>query len=205
MKHSIVRIMILSALILLLHMGSGQRENRPAAGVFALETAPDVESAFEASFPQSDVSGQVFKTEHVWDARVTIGEMLRVGASKRGERRVIPITGGTFKGPKIEGEVLPLGEDWQLVRPDGDTELYARYLLKTNDGHLIQVINRVLMHMPSGAGKGQPYVRSVLDLEAPAGSPYEYLNHGIFLGTLTVPPSKPGEKPAVVIGVHRVL
>ena len=78
-----------------------------------------------------------FKTELVWEAKVKIASMITVGQSKRGERRVIPITGGTFKGPKIKGEVLPGGEDWQLVRPDGDTELYARYLLKTDDGHVI--------------------------------------------------------------------
>ena len=75
-----------------------------------------------------------FKTELMWKANVKIGTMINVGESKRGTRRVIPITGGTFSGPKINGEVLPGGEDWQLVRPDGDTELYARYLMKTDDG-----------------------------------------------------------------------
>jgi hypothetical protein len=111
-----------------------------------------------------------FKTEFVFEAKVKIGSMINVGESKRGVRRVIPITGGTFSGPKIKGEVLPGGEDWQLVRPDGDTELYARYLLKTDDGHVIQIINQVLMHMGTpGAGF---YSRSVIDLEAPNKSPY---------------------------------
>lgn len=144
-----------------------------------------------------------FKTEFMWDAKVKIGNTINVGESKRGVRRVIPITGGSFSGPKIKGEVLPGGEDWQLVRPDGDTELYARYLLKTDDGHVIQIINRALMHM------GTPiegfYCRSVLDLEAPNDSPYDYLNHAIFLGTLEVPRVKPGEEPYVIIGVYKVL
>ncbi|HEY9123023.1 MAG TPA: DUF3237 domain-containing protein [Bacteroidales bacterium] len=141
-----------------------------------------------------------FKTEFVWEAKVKIAGMINVGQSKRGERRVIPITGGTFKGPKIKGEVLPGGEDWQLVRPDGDTELYARYLLKTDDGYVIQVINRALIH----AGK-EFYCKSVLDLEAPTNSPYEYLNHAIFIGTLNVPPLKQGEEPYVIIGVYKLL
>ena len=38
-------------------------------------------------------------------------------------------------------------------------------------------------------------VRSVIDLEAPHGSPYEYLNHAIFFGTLTQPTLKQGESP----------
>ena len=100
---------------------------------------------------------------------------------------------------------MPGGEDWQLTRPDGYTELYARYLLKTHDDHLIQVINRVLMHFPPEGEEGGPYIRSVIDLEAPTDSPYEYLNHAIFLGTLTQPIPEPGEEPYVVIGVYRVL
>lgn len=145
------------------------------------------------------------KTEHLFDARVEIAGMIMVGDSKYGTRRVIPITGGSFEGPKIKGEVLPGGEDWQLVRPDGDTELYARYLLKTSDGVVIQVTNRVLMHMPKAGEKPASFFKSVIDFEAPNNSPYDYLNHGIFLGTLEMPRSKPGDKPAVVIGVYQVL
>lgn len=146
-----------------------------------------------------------FKTEFMWDAKVKIGNMIMVGESKRGIRRVIPITGGTFEGTNIKGEVLPGGEDWQLVRPDGDTELYARYLLKTNDGHVIQVINQVTIHMPKDGEKGSPYTKSVLDFEAPNNSPYAYLNHAIFLGTLKMPALQPGEEPYVIIGVYKVL
>ena len=144
-----------------------------------------------------------FMTEFMWDAKVKITGMINVGESKRGVRRVIPITGGTFSGPKIKGEVLPGGEDWQLVRPDGDTELYARYLLKTDDGHVIQVINNALIH--TDAKTKAFYCKSVLDLEAPQNSPYDYLNHAIFIGTLNMPALKQGEEPYVIIGVYKLL
>jgi hypothetical protein len=144
-----------------------------------------------------------FKTEFMWDAKVKIAGMINVGESKRGVRRVIPITGGTFSGPKIKGEVLPGGEDWQLVRPDGDTELYARYLLKTDDGHVIQVINNALIH--TDAKTKAFYCKSVLDLEAPQDSPYDELNHAIFIGTLNMPTLKPGEEPYVISGVYKLL
>lgn len=160
----------------------------------------------------SMVSGQApdngtekFKTEFAWNAKVKISGMINVGPSKQGTRRIIPITGGTFEGPKIKGEVLPIGADWQLVRPDGDTELNARYLLKTHDGYVIQVINRVLMHMPAKGETGTMYAKSVIDLEAPTNSPYDYLNHSIFLGTLEMPKLQPGEEPYVIIGVYRLL
>lgn len=142
-----------------------------------------------------------FKTEHLWNAKVKISQMINVGKSKYGTRRVIPITGGTFEGSKIKGVVLPGGEDWQLVRPDGDTELYARYLLKTEDGVVIQVTNRALMHSSSTGF----YTKSVIDLEAPIDSPYEYLNHAIILGTLEMPMLKQGEDPYVIIGFYKVL
>jgi hypothetical protein len=153
------------------------------------------------------VAGQYkdFKTELMWEAKVKIANTINVGESKRGVRRVIPITGGTFSGPKIKGEVLPGGEDWQLVRPDGDTELNARYLLKTDDGIVIQVINQALMHAPAKGEEGGFYVKSVIDLEAPTDSKYNYLNHAIFLGTLTIPQLKPGEEPYVIIGVYKLL
>lgn len=146
-----------------------------------------------------------FKAEHLWDARVKIAKNIVVGDSKRGFRQVIPITGGDFSGARITGEVLPGGEDWQLIRADGDVELNARYLLKTNDGYVIQVINQALIHNFSKEEKKPPYIKSVIDLEAPNNSPYDYLNHAIFIGTLEMPKMKAGEDPYVVIGVYRLL
>jgi Protein of unknown function (DUF3237). len=154
---------------------------------------------------QNEELHKEFKTEFMWNANVKIANVINVGDSKYGSRRVIPITGGTFKGPNIKGEVLPGGEDWQLTRPDGDTELNARYLLKTDDGVVIQVINRALIHMPKEGEKGAPYIKSVLDFEAPVNSNYSYLNHAIFIGTLNMPQLKPGEEPYVIIGVYKVL
>jgi len=144
-----------------------------------------------------------FKTEFIWEAKVKIANTVTLGESKRGVRRVIPITGGTFAGPQIKGEILSGGEDCQLVRPDGDTELSARYLLKTDDGYIIQVVNKALIHTDIKVNAF--YCKSVIDLEAPTNSPYDYLNHAIFIGTLKMPELKPGEEPYVVIGVYQLL
>ena len=154
---------------------------------------------------EADAAHPALRAEHIFDETVTIGDLLNIGKSKDGERRLIPITGGTFEGPDIRGIVVPGGADLQLTRPDGDTEFNARYTLKTNDGVLIQVINRVLFHPPKNKDdKTGPYTRSVLEFEAPSDSPYDWLNHAIFLGTLTVPQPMPKDKPYVVIGVYRL-
>jgi len=60
-----------------------------------------------------------------------------IGASPSGQRRIVPIEGGDFKGPKLRGMVLPGGADWMLVRPDGVAQINVRMTLQTDDGDLI--------------------------------------------------------------------
>ncbi|MFE4228101.1 DUF3237 domain-containing protein [Arthrobacter sp. NPDC056886] len=77
---------------------------------------------------------------------VTVGEPIDVGPTPEGHRRVIPITGGTVLGPAFNGRVLPGGADYQLLRSATLTELDARYVLETDDGHRIFVHNTALRH-----------------------------------------------------------
>jgi hypothetical protein len=78
----------------------------------------------------------------LYTSSVQVGPPMIVGGIPHGERRIIPIQGGSFEGPKLSGKVLPGGADWQIIRPDGVAELEARYTLQTNDGALIYVLNR---------------------------------------------------------------
>ncbi len=129
--------------------------------------------------------------EFVFEARVAVAPPLVVGESSRGLRRIIPILGGSIEGPRLSGEVLQGGADWQYVRPDGVLSLEARYTIRAADGALIQVINRALRHGPPEVmerifrGETVPpdkyYFRSVAEFEAPRG-PHEWLNRGIFVG-----------------------
>ena len=47
-------------------------------------------------------------------------------AQDLGARRIVPVTGGTFEGPKLKGTALSGGGDWILRRPDGANELNVR-------------------------------------------------------------------------------
>ena len=69
-----------------------------------------------------------------------------IGAGPAGERRIVPILGGRIAGPRLEGDILPGGADYQLIRPDGVTEIEARYALRLKDGALVYVVNRGLRH-----------------------------------------------------------
>ena len=71
-----------------------------------------------------------------------------LGNTGKGVRKVVPITGGTFEGPNIKGNVIPGGYDWQLLRFDEIVEVDARYMLQTDGGDLITLHNTGLRHGP---------------------------------------------------------
>jgi hypothetical protein len=89
--------------------------------------------------------------EFIFDARVTVGAPQELGDIGKGRRRIVPITGGDFAGPALDGEVLPGGADCQVLRSDGVAELEARYTLRATDGALIYVRNHALRHGSSEA------------------------------------------------------
>lgn len=127
---------------------------------------------------------EIPSVEHVMTVRATIDAPVVMGKTPFGQRRVIAITGGTFDGPNLKGTIMPGGEDWQLVRDDGVTELDARYALRTDDGTIIRVHNQVLLNPPpEGVAGAKQYVRSSVRFEAPVGQ-YDWLNKAVFVGTL---------------------
>ena len=134
------------------------------------------------------------RRELSYEALVTIAPAVEIGPSSRGTRRYIPITGGTFQGPRIKGVVLSGGADWQLQRPDGTTEIDALYSMKADDGAVIIVRNRGLI------SKGGAYFRTIPEFEAPVG-PHDWLNQAVFVGSVSGAP-QPG---AVIIRVFQVL
>jgi Protein of unknown function (DUF3237) len=78
---------------------------------------------------------------HTADLHVLIAPPIAIGETHEGLRRVIPIIGGTIKGPRLSGTVLAAGADYQLIRSDGYTTLEARYVVRLDDGVLIYVVN----------------------------------------------------------------
>ena len=69
--------------------------------------------------------------QYIFSARVTVDRPLDVSDVGKGGRRIVPITGGEFSGPRLRGTVLSGGADWQVLRDDGVAELEARYSLQT--------------------------------------------------------------------------
>lgn len=118
--------------------------------------------------------GTMPQLEFVMQLKVTLGEAYTVGDTPRGRRMVVPITGGTFSGPQLQGTIVPGGADWQLVSADGKrTELEAIYSIETDDGHYIHIRNRGII--------APGYFKAAPQFEAPADSPYGWLNNALFV------------------------
>lgn len=83
-----------------------------------------------------------------FEVRAQVGEPLDLGEVAHGRRRIIQILGGTFEGPDFKGRVLPGGADWQMIQPDGFSELDTRYALETDAGEVVYVQNFGLRHAP---------------------------------------------------------
>jgi Protein of unknown function (DUF3237) len=77
-----------------------------------------------------------------------LAAIVNLGRTPYGERRIIDITGGTVRGPKLQGRILPGGADWQIVRSDGAADIQARYTIETDAGARILVTSDGLRHGP---------------------------------------------------------
>ena len=70
------------------------------------------------------------------------------GPARHGERRFVPILSGTVVGPELNGQLVEGGVDWQVQRADGATDISAHYVIRLNDGALVEVQSDGLRHGP---------------------------------------------------------
>jgi hypothetical protein len=128
--------------------------------------------------------------EHVFSMDVQAAPPVELGARGQGLRRMIPIVGGTVRGPRLSGRILP-GADWQVVHGDGLTILEAHHPIEADDGARIEFVNRGVRNASpeiarrlSAGEEVDPrsyYFRSAASFSAPAG-PHAWLNGALFVG-----------------------
>ena len=54
----------------------------------------------------------------VYRLEAALGDPLDLGDVSQGRRRIVPLTGGAFTGPQLNGKLLPgASADWQTPRP----------------------------------------------------------------------------------------
>lgn len=94
-----------------------------------------------------------------------------------GTRLIVPVTGGTFTGPKLSGKVLDVGADWITRRDDDVSELDVRITLETADDALIYLSYQGMIRRADG----ETYWKMVPMFETAAES-YDWLEQSLFIG-----------------------
>jgi hypothetical protein len=153
--------------------------------------------------------------QYVFTLHVDLAPPLDFGSTFSGDRRFIPIVGARVEGPRLKGEILPGGGDWNAVRPDGVVHVLAKYAIRADDGILIDIHNEgygrasqsdmagVFGNDPSSTsmrnGGSDWYTKMCPRFEV-ADGPHIWLTRCFFLGDL-LPPQKPNH---VKIDVNEV-
>ncbi len=127
----------------------------------------------------------------VYRLEATLARPLELGETAQGHRRIVPLTGGTFNGPKLSGRLLPgVSADWQIILPDGTALGDIRYVLQTDGGELLYVQSQSIRHgspeVLARLGRGEDVdpseytFRTSTRIET-AAADLAWLNKGIFM------------------------
>ena len=138
----------------------------------------------------------------IFRLEASLGEVLDVGNVGQGRRRIVPLTGGTFAGPELNGTLIPgASADWQIALPDGSALGDIRITLKTDRGDVLYVRSQGVRHGSAevlarlNGGEevdASEYVfRTSTQIET-AAPEFEWLNRGVFI-------SVAGRQPGGVI------
>jgi hypothetical protein len=119
------------------------------------------------------------RLEPAFDVTATLGPLEDHGVTRAGHRRVVPITGGRVSGlvsGLVDAEILAGGADWQIVRPDGSTEIDTRYSARTPAGEYVHF-------RTSGVRSGPPAVLDALLRGEPVDPSEYYFRVAVYLET----------------------
>jgi hypothetical protein len=150
----------------------------------------------------------MLSVEPIFRLRCEVADIVSLGHTPLGERRIINILGGPVEGPRLNGRILPGGADWQIIRTDGVADLKARYTIETVNGARILVAADGMRHGPpdviAAIARGEPvdpslyYFRTAMRFET-ADPGVAWLNKIIAVGRGI------REARLVRIDVHEVL
>jgi hypothetical protein len=88
------------------------------------------------------------KTEFLFKMVLQVPSIANLGETPYGGRRIAQVASGKFEGTKVNGEVLPGGGDWLLLRHDQTLQLDVRLILQTDDKQLIYMTYKGFRHGP---------------------------------------------------------
>jgi len=131
------------------------------------------------------------RTRPLFVMQLKVRPLVVVGATPGVNRRIGLVSGGSFEGDRLSGEVIDGGSDWQAVRADGSTTLDVRLVMKTNDNATIAMTYRGVRHGPADVIKRMErgeavdpasYYFRISPMFETAAATYDWLNGVLALG-----------------------
>ena len=131
------------------------------------------------------------RTRPLFVMQLKVRPLVVVGATPGVNRRIGLVSGGSFEGDRLSGEVIDGGSDWQAVRADGSTTLDVRLVMKTNDNATIAMTYRGVRHGPTDVIKRMErgeavdpasYYFRISPMFETATATYDWLNRVLALG-----------------------
>ena len=127
----------------------------------------------------------------VYRLKAVMGTPLDLGDVLAGHCRVVPLVGGVFTGPELNGKLLPGGSaSWQIVATDGTARAEIRYTLQTDRGALLYVrssgVGQVNREVATRSGRdadidnGERIFHAATRVET-AAPDSDWLNKGVFV------------------------
>ena len=160
----------------------------------SLPTTAHAPDGFGAQDSAPAAEGDKLQSELLLDLVLDRGPANNVG-SVGVNRVVVPVSGGTFEGPKLKGTVVGPGGDWIVVRPDGSSVLDIRIVLQTDDNQKIYMTCRGIAYsLPDGT----LYAR-ILPVFETGAAKYAWLNNVVAVGVYRPMPGK------VAYRIYRIL
>ena len=151
-----------------------------------MATTPSLDSTAAVADPLAAPALALFA-----NLEVEVGTPIEIGKVAAGVRRVIPIVGGRCTGRGFSARVLPGGADFQLVTSATTARLEARYVLETDGGERIYVVNDAIRSAPAAVTarllRGEPvdpadvYFRCLPRFETSAAS-LAWIAERVFVG-----------------------
>jgi Protein of unknown function (DUF3237) len=183
-------------------MSARRRHERVALVGFVFQKGSD--PVVDASEDESTMTNPLPEPRltKIYRLEATLGDPLDLGETPSGHRRIVPLTGGTFRGPELRGKLLPgASADWQILLPDGTALGDIRYTLQTERGDTLYVQSQGIRHgsaeVLARLGSGEDVdasaytFRTSTKIES-AAADLDWLNKGVFI-------SVAGRQPGAVV------
>lgn len=119
------------------------------------------------------------EAEEIIRIHVACDPAMEVKDDGAGFLNVIPIKGGWFEG-KLSGEVVSGGADWNTRKENGISHVFAKYLLKADNGEYIAIENEGKIDNNNKTAR----IKTVPTFQADKNGSFAWLNTGVYVGEL---------------------